>query len=86
MLAPDGSDYLYFVAKDARNHVFAKTFEEHKRNVDKYVKQTERARSVRAPKPASNVAASGVAVRTRARLIVARRGGTSQGAIEHARA
>ena len=36
VLAPDGSDYLYFVAKDARNHVFAKTFEEHKRNVDKY--------------------------------------------------
>ena len=38
VLAPDGSDYLYFVAKDARNHVFAKTFEEHKRNVDKYQK------------------------------------------------
>ena len=38
VLAPDGSDYLYFVAKDARNHVFSKTFEEHKRNVDKYQK------------------------------------------------
>jgi UPF0755 protein len=38
VLAPDGSDYLYFVAKDARNHVFAKSFEEHKRNVDKYQK------------------------------------------------
>ena len=38
VLAPDGSDYLYFVAKDARNHVFAKTFEEHKHNVDKYQK------------------------------------------------
>jgi UPF0755 protein len=38
VLAPDGSDFLYFVAKDARNHVFAKTFEEHKRNVDKYQK------------------------------------------------
>ena len=37
-LAPDGSDYLYFVAKDARNHVFAKTFEEHKKNVQKYMK------------------------------------------------
>jgi UPF0755 protein len=37
-LSPDGSDFLYFVAKDARNHVFAKTFEEHKRNVDKYQK------------------------------------------------
>lgn len=38
VLAPDGSDYLYFVAKDARNHVFARTFEEHKHNVDKYQK------------------------------------------------
>jgi UPF0755 protein len=38
VLAPDGSDYLYFVAKDARNHVFAKSFEEHKHNVDKYQK------------------------------------------------
>lgn len=36
VLAPDGSDYLYFVAKDARTHVFAKSFAEHKRNVDKY--------------------------------------------------
>ena len=35
-LAPDGSEYLYFVAKDARNHVFSKTFGEHKRNVEKY--------------------------------------------------
>jgi UPF0755 protein len=35
-LAPDGSDYLYFVAKDARNHVFSKTFDEHKKNVEKY--------------------------------------------------
>ncbi|MGE5183133.1 MAG: endolytic transglycosylase MltG [Acidobacteriota bacterium] len=37
-LSPDGSDYLYFVAKDARNHVFSKTLDEHKRNVDKYMK------------------------------------------------
>jgi UPF0755 protein len=37
-LAPDGSDYLYFVAKDARNHAFARTFDEHKRNVEKYQK------------------------------------------------
>lgn len=37
-LAPDGSEYFYFVARDARNHVFAKTFEDHKRNVDKYMK------------------------------------------------
>jgi UPF0755 protein len=36
VLTPDGSDYLYFVAKDQRNHAFAKTFEEHKKNVDKY--------------------------------------------------
>ncbi len=36
VLAPDGSDFLYFVAKDARNHAFSKTFDEHKRNVAKY--------------------------------------------------
>jgi UPF0755 protein len=37
--APDGSDYLYFVAtsKGARTHAFARTMSEHKRNVDKYV-------------------------------------------------
>jgi UPF0755 protein len=33
---PDGSGYFYFVAKDARHHVFSTTFEEHKRAVDKY--------------------------------------------------
>ena len=38
VLAPDGSDYFYFVAKDARNHVFAKTEAEHERNVQKYQK------------------------------------------------
>jgi UPF0755 protein len=37
-LTPDGSDYLFFVAKDARNHAFARTYEEHKKNVDKYQK------------------------------------------------
>jgi len=37
-LSPDGSEYLYFVARDARNHAFARTFDEHKRNVDKYMK------------------------------------------------
>ncbi len=31
--APDGSDYLYFVKKDARNHAFARTLAEHERNV-----------------------------------------------------
>ena len=46
VLAPDGSDYFYFVAKDARNHAFSKTFEEHKRNVDKYMKWSVRARAV----------------------------------------
>jgi len=38
VLKPDGSEYFYFVAKDARNHAFARTFEEHKRNVEKYMK------------------------------------------------
>jgi UPF0755 protein len=37
VLAPDGSEFYFFVAKDARNHAFAKTFEDHKRNVDKYM-------------------------------------------------
>lgn len=38
-LAPDGSDYYYFVAtsKNSRNHAFARTVEEHERNVKKYV-------------------------------------------------
>ncbi len=38
-LAPDGSDYFYFVAtsKTSRNHAFAKSAEEHERNVKKYV-------------------------------------------------
>jgi UPF0755 protein len=38
VFAPDGSDYFYFVAKDARNHAFARTFEDHKRNVERYMK------------------------------------------------
>jgi UPF0755 protein len=37
-LAPDGSDYFFFVAKDARNHAFAKSLDEHKRNVERYMK------------------------------------------------
>ncbi len=37
-MSPDHSDYLYFVAKDPRHHAFAKTFDEHKKNVDKYMK------------------------------------------------
>ena len=38
-LAPDGSDYFYFVAtsKSSRTHAFARTMAEHKRNVEKYV-------------------------------------------------
>jgi UPF0755 protein len=38
VLSPDGSDYFYFVARDARNHAFARTFDEHKRNVERYMK------------------------------------------------
>lgn len=38
VISPDGSDYLYFVAKNERQHVFSKTLDEHKRNVDKYQK------------------------------------------------
>ena len=37
-LAPDGSEFFYFVAKDARNHAFSRTLDEHKRNVEKYMK------------------------------------------------
>jgi len=38
-LAPDNSDFLYFVAtsKNSRTHAFAKTLDEHQRNVKKYV-------------------------------------------------
>jgi UPF0755 protein len=36
VLAPDGSDYFYFVAKDARNHAFSRTLDEHRANVTKY--------------------------------------------------
>lgn len=38
VVSPDGSDYLYFVAKNDREHAFAKTFDEHKKNVEKYMK------------------------------------------------
>lgn len=42
-LAPDGSDYYFFVAtsKNSRNHAFARTVEEHERNVKKYVASDE---------------------------------------------
>ena len=38
-ISPDGSDYFYFVAtsKNSRNHAFARTAEDHERNVKKYV-------------------------------------------------
>jgi UPF0755 protein len=38
-LSPDGSDYFFFVAtaKGSRSHAFAKTVDEHERNVKKYV-------------------------------------------------
>jgi UPF0755 protein len=37
-LSPDGSDYYFFVARDARNHAFARSLDEHKRNVERYMK------------------------------------------------
>lgn len=37
VLSPDGSTYFYFVAKNEREHVFARTYEEHTRNVQKYM-------------------------------------------------
>jgi UPF0755 protein len=37
-LTPDGSDYLFFVAKNDREHVFSKTVEDHERAVDKYMR------------------------------------------------
>lgn len=37
-LTPDGSDYLFFVAKNDREHVFSKTLAEHERAVDKYMR------------------------------------------------
>jgi UPF0755 protein len=38
-LAPDGSDFFFFVAtsKNSRTHAFGRTAAEHKRNVEKYV-------------------------------------------------
>jgi len=37
-LSPDGSDYLFFVAKNEREHVFSKTLADHERAVDKYMR------------------------------------------------
>ena len=36
VLEPDGSNYFYFVAKSETEHVFARTYDEHKQNVAKY--------------------------------------------------
>ena len=40
---PDGSDYLYFVAKadGTHGHAFARTKSEHERNVQKYMEATQ---------------------------------------------
>jgi UPF0755 protein len=35
---PDGSDFLFFVAKDDKSHVFSRTVQEHERNVDRYIR------------------------------------------------
>ncbi len=35
---PDGSDFYFFVARDARNHVFSKTLADHSKAVDRYQK------------------------------------------------
>ncbi len=37
-MEPERTEYLYFVAKDERSHVFSKTYEEHSRWVEKYQK------------------------------------------------
>jgi UPF0755 protein len=37
-MAPESTQFLYFVAKDDRSHVFSKTYAEHTRWVEKYQK------------------------------------------------
>jgi UPF0755 protein len=37
VLDPDGSNYFYFVAKNDREHAFARSYDEHKKNVEKYL-------------------------------------------------
>jgi UPF0755 protein len=37
-MAPAESEYLFFVAKDPRTHVFSRTRKEHEDNVDKYIR------------------------------------------------
>jgi UPF0755 protein len=36
---PETTDYFFFVARDARTHVFSRTFAEHNRMVDKYIRK-----------------------------------------------
>jgi UPF0755 protein len=38
VMAPADTSYLYFVAKDQRTHVFSKTYAEHSKWVDKYMR------------------------------------------------
>jgi UPF0755 protein len=37
VLDPDGSNFFYFVAKSPTEHAFARTYEEHNKNVQKYM-------------------------------------------------
>lgn len=37
-VTPDGSNFFYFVAKDDKSHAFARTVEEHERNVQRYMR------------------------------------------------
>jgi len=37
VLEPDGSNFFYFVAKTDREHAFSRTYDEHKKNVQKYM-------------------------------------------------
>jgi UPF0755 protein len=37
-VTPDGSNYFFFVARDDKSHIFARTRAEHERNVDKYIR------------------------------------------------
>ena len=51
---PEATDFLYFVADGSGGHAFARTLEEHNRNVVRW-REVERARAGRAPAPAGAV-------------------------------